>query len=236
VITDDAHDSPQQVALTGQAVVRQLSVLPASLALGGQPVGSADISTQQMVTVTNTGADPVDLAAFAVSPGFAIGSQTCSVGVLAPSASCTIGVYAAPSAVGPETGQLTISDNATGAPQAVALSAVGLGGLASLSTTSVDFGSVRVNSKSAPGTITLTNTGNIAVKVSKATLSGPNKGEYTITSETCQNQTVEPGASCQVVIIFRPESAGARPAILTLTDSALNSPQTVSLSGTGVSR
>jgi archaellum component FlaF (FlaF/FlaG flagellin family) len=235
VITDDAPGSPQQVALSGQGVVPELSVSPASLDLGSQPVGSANISTQQLVTVTNTGLDRVDLASIAVSPGFAIGSQTC-VGVLAPAASCTIGVYATPTAVGPETGQLTISSDAVGAPHTVALSAVGLGGVGSLSTTSVDYGSVRVRSKSAPVTITLTNAGNVPVEVGKLALSGTNKGDYTIKSETCQKQTLAPGSSCQVVIIFRPDSAGVRTATLTFTDSALNSPQMVSLTGTGVSR
>jgi hypothetical protein len=234
--TDDAPGSPQQVTLTGQAVVRQLTVSPASLNLGQQPVGSTDASTQQMVTVANSGPDPVDLSGITVSPGFAIGTQTCPAGALAPGASCTIGVYATPTAVGPYAGQLTIADDATGAPQTVALSAVGLGGVLSLSPASVDFGSVTVNSKSAPVTVTVTNAGNIPITISRETITGSFKGEYTITSESCQNQTLAPGASCQVTLVFRPEGLGSRPATLTFTDFALNAPQSVPLNGTGKSK
>ena len=234
--TDNAPGSPQQVTLNGQAVVRQVSVSPASIDLGRQPVGSSNPETQQLVTVTNTGLDPVDLAGFTLSSGFAMGSQTCSVSALAPGASCTVGVYATPATVGTESGHLTIADDAIGAPQNVSLSAVGLGSIGSVSPASLDFGNVVVNSKSTPSTLTFANTGNTPLTISRVTIGGTYKGDYTITSESCQNQTLAPGASCKVTIVFRPGGLGGRPASLTFTDFALNSPQVVPLAGSGTSK
>jgi hypothetical protein len=42
------------------------------------------------------------------------------------------------------------------------------------------------------------------------------------------------GASCTISVIFRPSAQGPRAATLTFTDNALNSPQTATLSGTGL--
>jgi hypothetical protein len=151
--------------------------------------------------------------------------------------------YSCPVSVGfdPNTGRmlaafLLFNDDASGSPQAVSLSGVGLAPGASLSTSKIDFGSVVVNTKSATATVTLTSAGNLTLNIGQVTLSGLNKGDYTITSENCQFQSLAPGSTCQVTIGFRPEAVGARIADLTLTDNALNSPQSVSLTGTGVSK
>lgn len=128
---------------------------------------------------------------------------------------------------------LTYTDNGAGSPQAVGLSGVGLTA-ATPSPAQVDFGPVQVSSKSPAATVTLTNNSNSAITVNRVSVGGPNKGEFTITSETCQNQTLAPGGTCHVLIVFRPEAAGSRTATLTFTDSATNSPQTVPLLGTGV--
>ena len=41
------------------------------------------------------------------------------------------------------------------------------------------------------------------------------------------------GASCTVTLAFKPTATGTRVALLSATDAASNSPQTVTLSGTG---
>jgi hypothetical protein len=49
------------------------------------------------------------------------------------------------------------------------------------------------------------------------------------------NPTLAAGASCTVILGFSPTTTGAAPAAsLTITDNAANSPQTVTLSGTGI--
>jgi hypothetical protein len=55
---------------------------------------------------------------------------------------------------------------------------------------------------------------------------------FNIASNTC-GASVAAGANCSVGVTFTPTATGAAAGTLTFTDSALNSPQAVSLSGTG---
>jgi hypothetical protein len=45
--------------------------------------------------------------------------------------------------------------------------------------------------------------------------------------------TVAPGATCTIQVVFKPTAAGARTALLELSDNASGSPQSVTLDGTG---
>jgi hypothetical protein len=59
-------------------------------------------------------------------------------------------------------------------------------------------------------------------------------GDFTISFSTCKTQLAV-GKSCKVNVTFTPEQLGQLSGTLTFTDNAPNSPQTVPLSGTGVS-
>jgi hypothetical protein len=59
-------------------------------------------------------------------------------------------------------------DNAPGSPQTVPLT--GLGTLAHLIPTALDFGTQRVRIKSLPKTITLTNKGDVAMKITSISI------------------------------------------------------------------
>jgi uncharacterized protein (TIGR03118 family) len=88
-------------------------------------------------------------------------------------------------------------------------------------------------------TITIENTGSANLVLSAApAISGTDAAEFAInsTSSTCTNgATVAPTGSCTVVVAFTPAAVGTRgPATLTIADNAANSPQTVTVSGTGV--
>lgn len=82
-------------------------------------------------------------------------------------------------------------------------------------------------------TLTITNNGNgTNLTVSSVAISGTNKSDFT---ETNNCTTVPPnGGTCTVTVSFTPAAAGTRTATLTITDNASNSPQAVTLSGTGV--
>ena len=70
-------------------------------------------------------------------------------------------------------------------------------------------------------------------QISSIVFTGPNNGEFTRSATTCGN-TVLPGANCTISVTFDPLSGGARSASLTVNDSAGDSPQNVTLSGTGL--
>ncbi len=101
-----------------------LTVMPTSLSFPDTFVGVKSAAKQ--VTVENTSAVSVDLDSIKVSTGnFAVDSSQCASPLL-PSTSCTLNVIFNPTASGPLTDTLSISDNVPGSPQTVALSGTGL--------------------------------------------------------------------------------------------------------------
>lgn len=203
------------------------AVSPSSLAFGGQKVGTA--SAAQTVTLTNSGQAALTVGAIATSGDFAQ-TNTCGAlpATLAPGASCVIAVTFAPTATGASIGALTVSDDAPGSPQAVALSGTGTAPAASLSPTSLTFGTVKVGTTSAPQTVTLTNTGTATLVVRGVAASGDFAA---VAGAGCAS--LAPGAQCTITVTFTPTAAGARAGTLSVADDAPGSPQTVALSGSG---
>jgi hypothetical protein len=100
----------------------------------------------------------------------------------------------------------------------------------SLSPTGIAFGNQNVGSTSAAQTVTLTNVGTAALTGVSVTTSS---GVFTQTNTCAAN--VAPGANCTISVKFAPTAAGPVQGSVTITDSAGDSPQPVSLSGTGIS-
>jgi len=86
---------------------------------------------------------------------------------------------------------------------------------------------------SAAQTETITNTGNGNLIVSTVTVVGTNAGDFAVSADTCTGSTVPPNSACTVSVTFTPSATGSRSATLNFTDNASDSPQTVTLSGTG---
>ncbi|MBI3474861.1 MAG: SBBP repeat-containing protein [Acidobacteria bacterium] len=79
---------------------------------------------------------------------------------------------------------------------------------------------------------TLTNTGTHTITINQIYFGGSNPGDFTQTN-TC-GSSLAAGASCTISVAFIPSTRGSRTALLGISDSDAGSPQTVSLSGTGV--
>lgn len=92
------------------------------------------------------------------------------------------------------------------------------------------FGKTKVNATSKPRNISIknVNTGTTTLDFSSLTTSGP----FAISANTCQ-ATLAAGKSCKVSVTFTPTATGSATGTLSVSDNAPNSPQTVSLSGTG---
>ena len=97
----------------------------------------------------------------------------------------------------------------------------------SVTPTSLNFASQNVGTSSAAQTVSATNETASAVSISSIATSG----DYSQTNNC--GTSLAAGASCTVSVVFTPTAAGTRTGTLTLTDSASNSPQKVSLTGTG---
>jgi hypothetical protein len=94
------------VAPASLASTPQLSVSPGVVTLGSVQVGT---TTENAVTLTNTGDEPVTLSgfsAFGFNGNFMVNPRACSLGMtLAPDESCTFSVVASPFVVGAIRGQ-----------------------------------------------------------------------------------------------------------------------------------
>ena len=94
-----------------------------SISFGNQAVGTA--SAGQAITLSNTGSAGLSIVGIAVTLPFTQGN-TCGSS-LAAGATCTINVTFAPTTDGDFTSNVSITDNAKGSPQTVALSGTGVG-------------------------------------------------------------------------------------------------------------
>jgi hypothetical protein len=104
-----------------------------------------------------------------------------------------------------------------------------------LSTNSLTFGPQNVGSPSAPQTEIVTNTGTANLTISLVAIGGTNASDFTTSNDTCTGATVTPNSTCTFSVMFTPTTTGAESGSITITDNASNSPQTVSLTGVGIS-
>jgi phospholipase C len=211
---------------TGTSNGPMASLSPTSLTFGTVALGS--MSNRQTVTLTNTGTATLTIATITTTGDF-VKTNHCSK-TLAPNASCTVDIAFKPTVKGARTGTLLFTDNAPGSPQTVSLS--GTGTAAGFVPTSVNFGSQKVGTTSAPQTVTLTNvaaTGNM--KITSITLAGANKADFAQTN-TCPT-SLPPAQSCTISVTFAPSATGARSASISASDNGGGSPQSVPLSGNG---
>ena len=201
-----------------------VTLTPATLSFGNQAVDTT--SAAKSVTVKNTGSTTLDITSIAAGGTFAISAKTCGT-TLAAGKTCKVSVTFSPTAPGSDTGLLSVTDNASNSPQTAALSGTGVV-QAKLTPASATYAKQKVGTTSAAKTFTLTNdlasplTG-IAISTSRGFCG---LGDYLHDKSGGQGEVHNH-------VAFTPKATGARTGQLSVKDSASNSPQTSSLSGTG---
>ena len=124
-ITGNAVNSPVSVGLSGVGLPpTTITTIPTSLSFGNQAVGTP--SKAQIVTLTDTGANPLTIVGVTIggtNPGDFSQKYVCTSGV---KNSCTISVVFTPKATGARTAYLLINDNVSGSPQKVPLTGTGV--------------------------------------------------------------------------------------------------------------
>jgi hypothetical protein len=244
VVTDNAANSPQSIALTGTGVATAAVVVlnPTSLTFTSQNTGTT--SAAKTVMLTNTGNATLNITSIAVggaNAGDFAQTNTCGTSVAA-AGTCTISVTFSPTAAGARAASVLLTDNANGSPQSILLAGIGAvsAPTASLSPTSLTFASQLTTTASAVKTVTLSNTGNSALTFTGGnagiSITGANAADFAQTN-TC-GTSVAAGANCVISVTFKPAtgtSTGARVAAISIADNATGSPQIVALAGNGVS-
>jgi Protein of unknown function (DUF1573) len=226
-ITDDVGTQVASLTGTGASPATDaLSLL--SLTFAPQQITTA--SGAHLVTLTNSGDLPLTLIAAQITSGDYTAVNACGNSLGAHS-SCSINVAFAPKSVGTLTGTLAISDQYRS--QTVTLNGTGIAppgvSLSPLST--VAFPATGVGLTTSAQTVTLTNNGAAPLILQRIAIAG----DFVILpgSNTCTG-SVGVNAACTLQIAFSPTLGGPRSGVLTVTDNAGSSPQTLSLTGTGV--
>ncbi len=214
-------------ALTGsQGSGPVVTLSPTSLTWGNVVVGAT--GAKKAVTLTNTGTATLDIGNIATSGDF---GQTTSAkpcgSTLALGKSCKIEVTFTPTQVGARTGNITITDNAPNSPQTVALSGTGAA-QATLTPASKTFPTEKVGTSSPAKVFTLHNKQSVTLN----SIAISTTGDFSVSTTTCTT-SLAAKSSCTISVVFTPTQTGTRTGTLQVADSAIGSPQTSSLTGTG---
>jgi len=200
-----------------------LTAVPNPLVFPPQEINTT--SQALILKLGDAGSAPLSISSVSVTGDFAESSQ-CGSSV-APGTQCTVSVTFTPTATGTRTGTLVITDNTAGSPHTVELTGSGTSGAVSLSASSLDFGQVAVGTSSTQS-VTLTNPTQSPLDITSIQASG---GDYTQTNNC--GIVVNPGASCSIAITFSPSALGTSVGTVSITDTAADSPQSITLTGTG---
>ncbi len=227
-VTGDA--GIQTTSLTGTATSPATDTL-APLALTFAPQILNTPSPGQDVTLTNAGDVPLTLIAATITSGDFTAVNHCGNSLNGHS-TCTITVASVPKSIVTATGILTVTDQYR--TQTVPLSGTGLApaGVSLSPFATIAFPVTAVGVTSAPQSVVLTNNGGVPLAIASLSLTGA-AFQVAAGSNTC-GATLAPSASCSLSVAFAPTSSGPHSGSLTFTDSAANSPQTLTLTGTGV--
>jgi hypothetical protein len=96
----------------------------------------------------------------------------------------------------------------------------------------VRFSDQEVGSESAPETVTITSTGDQAVKI-KAVHIEPDERDFEIESSPCEGANLATQEPCTVTVLFHPTRDDVRHAVLVVGNSTDDGPLRIRLSGTG---
>ncbi|HLV87841.1 MAG TPA: choice-of-anchor D domain-containing protein [Candidatus Sulfotelmatobacter sp.] len=199
------------------------TIYPSLLQFSTRNVGTT--STAQTAVIRNMGTAALNISTKTLTGDFA---ETDDCASMVPAAgTCTFTVTFTPTAPGSRFGTILIGDDAAGSPHFINLVGDGSSPIVSLTPTSLTFTSAPLNSTSTAQTVTISNTGNATLNISGIQTTG----------DFGQTNNCPPslgfGSSCQFQVTFTPTAGGSRTGTLTLTDNAPDSPQTVTLSGSG---
>jgi uncharacterized repeat protein (TIGR01451 family) len=243
LLLDNFISGSEQLTLSGTTTPvllpdAHLAVTPSPLAFGSLSLGTAKTLT---TTFTNAGTDPTTISGITVSgpdaADFSIvpGSLTCpgaqnNVAQVAPGAPCAVDVSFAPGATGDRSADLAVTSDSVDGTQTVPLTGTGTNAAVSLGSSSLGFGQQVVGTSSAPAPLTVTNSGTTSLVISQVSAGG----DFAADGSACTAQPVPAGQGCVINVTFAPTATGPRAGTVTITSNAASSPDSVTLTGTGV--
>lgn len=223
-ISSDIIDS---VLVEGTGVDPAVTLSTTSIAFGDQTVNRSSAAHQ--VTMLNSGNEALTIDSIEASVGFAV-TEDCGA-TLEPDASCNLNITFTPTAEQQYDGSVTITDDASDSPQMISLTGKGIpvgSQDADLSKYLLGFGNQIVGTTSTAQRVVLTSTGTVSLTGIAITAST----DFAVAHDC--GVTLASGASCNLDITFAPPSAGNFTGTVLVTDGASDSPQTINITGVGI--
>lgn len=209
----------------------------ATISLSGTGTADAALSgitcSSSSLTGAATDACTVTLTATAPSGGMTVALTSSSSAVTVPASvtvasGATSAAFTATASAVTTAQTATLTASASGVSKTFSIQLNAATPALTLSTTSVAFGDVDLNSK-ATQTVTLTSSGTAAVTVSGVAATGAGFSVSGVTTPL----TLNPGGTATLDVEFDPTTSGAATGTATVSDNASPSTSTISLSGTG---
>lgn len=229
VVNSDDPARPEVLSsLRSPGYVPTAAMEPATLDFGAVQVNTA--SVPRSVTLSSTNGWPVRVTSVEIV-GSAAGlfSQTNNcVPTVAASGNCTVSITHTPATASTRIASVRVLTDA--GVFATTLSGTGVRPSAQVSTDTISFGSVQVNTTSAPQSVILTNTGSGPVSITSIVLAGASASWFGQSSDC--DATIPTGGHCTVNVTFTPLAATTRYASLQIKTEA--GAFGIALSGTGV--
>jgi hypothetical protein len=225
------------VADLGNVRIRKISIGSGVLQFSQTAVGQT--SAAQTIEVEDEGNSVLNLSSVTASASFPLsppGFSGCSSStVLASGGNCAITVSFSPSSQQGTSGTLTVTSNSDNRSGTQIQAALRGGPVISITPASLSFGAQSLLIPSAPRALTITNTGTIPINLTGLSIDGANAVDFTETNNCPANPSasLNPGASCSLLLFFQPHGSGGRSATLTIADGSDPLPQTIPLTGTG---
>lgn len=231
MIESNAPDSPTPFTLTGTGVVPELTITPTVIDFGDQPIDTT--SSVETITLENTG--DANLQIQTIGPASApFNNVTSNCGAtLVPQATCILTYTFAPQATGMVMRDIVIDTNAPSSPDSFQLSGNGTQALLSISQPQLNFGNQAINTSSISMETTLSNLGDAGLMITALT---PAAAPFATASGSCGNLpiVIGVGSSCTLAYTFSPTVVGPVMQTITLSSNSPSSPDSLSLSGSGV--
>lgn len=210
-------------SFSGNGTEGVASLAENTLSFGNQQVGTT--SAAQGVTLTNTGTAPLSVGTVTTTGSYSASTNCPSS--LAVNSSCSINVTFAPTAMGAQSGTLTIPT--TRGNSTVSLTGTGISSALTANTSSLAYGLVLINTQSTGQAIVITNNDGSAVKLGQISV----PSGVVLTQDACSNATLAAGAQCQVTVALHPTTTGAISTSVTVPNSSYGTSVSVALTGYG---
>jgi hypothetical protein len=236
-VTDNSPTAAEAGLLSGTANSAGVQVSPSTLVFGSQVVETT--SASQSVTITNSSGSPLNIASitpavdvYTAASDFSIQQDGCSGNTIPPLGSCQVSIAFAPTFSGSLVSTMAVTDNSIDG-----FHTIELGGMANstnsatASISNLRFGQQGLGTRSAPQTVTLTNSSTLPLTIVSVNVTAA----FIISSDNCTPASPLPaGNSCTVSVEFNPPILGLLNGWLTIADDSVDGTILVPLTGTGM--